>query len=160
MPDLNDRWPPLPPGTHVRTVRPDWVSSDWTTEALASRQWGAAGTVLRHHDSHGLTYEVLHGATIGHYEPRELQVLYPADYIQRLTPEEAGVKRPGYRLPVPLDVDEEQDDIDQTTAEGYMMQDPRPAVRARLRPSNYADLTAREQWAIDKELGLLDWDGQ
>lgn len=32
--------------------------------------------------------------------------------------------------------------------------------RAKKRPANYAELSAEEQWAIDKELGLLDWDGK
>ena len=27
------------------------------------------------------------------------------------------------------------------------------------RPSNYADLSSQEQWAIDKELSILDYDG-
>jgi len=31
--------------------------------------------------------------------------------------------------------------------------------RARRRPSNYHELSAREQWEIDKRLGILDWDG-
>jgi hypothetical protein len=31
--------------------------------------------------------------------------------------------------------------------------------RAKLRPANYADPSAQEQWAIDKRLGILDWDG-
>ena len=29
-----------------------------------------------------------------------------------------------------------------------------------IRPANYADLPASEQWAIDKSLGILDWDGK
>lgn len=33
------------------------------------------------------------------------------------------------------------------------------AARARLRPANYPDLEPREQWEIDKQLGILDWDG-
>lgn len=33
------------------------------------------------------------------------------------------------------------------------------ARRARKRPANYHKLSAREQWAIDKSLGILDWDG-
>lgn len=65
-----------------------------------SRQWGVIGKILRHHDSHGLTYEVQHGGTTGHYEPRELIVLsnvnYPLDSIQGLTAEEARAKRPGF----------------------------------------------------------------
>lgn len=28
-----------------------------------------------------------------------------------------------------------------------------------LRPSNYFELSGREQWKIDKRLGILDWDG-
>lgn len=27
------------------------------------------------------------------------------------------------------------------------------------RPSNYFKLSASEQWAIDKNLGILDWEG-
>ncbi len=27
------------------------------------------------------------------------------------------------------------------------------------RPSNYLELNAEEQWAIDKKLGILDWRG-
>jgi hypothetical protein len=27
------------------------------------------------------------------------------------------------------------------------------------RPSNYFKLSAGEQWAIDKKLGILDWEG-
>ncbi len=27
------------------------------------------------------------------------------------------------------------------------------------RPKNYFKLSAQEQWAIDKELGILDWQG-
>jgi hypothetical protein len=32
--------------------------------------------------------------------------------------------------------------------------------KARLRPANYDDLSPMEQWEIDKQLGILDWDGQ
>lgn len=28
-----------------------------------------------------------------------------------------------------------------------------------LRPSNYFKLKPSEQWSIDKELGILDWEG-
>jgi len=34
------------------------------------------------------------------------------------------------------------------------------ARKAMERPANYADLPADEQWAIDKKLGILDWDGK
>lgn len=33
------------------------------------------------------------------------------------------------------------------------------ARQAKLRPINYCELSAAEQWAIDKQLGILDWDG-
>ena len=60
-------------GTRVLTVQMRRPSSDWTEEALASRQWGVTGKVVGFHDSHGLTYEVRHrDKSIGHYEPREL----------------------------------------------------------------------------------------
>lgn len=28
------------------------------------------------------------------------------------------------------------------------------------RPSNFFALTGKEQWAIDKKLGILDWNGE
>ena len=28
------------------------------------------------------------------------------------------------------------------------------------RPRNFPQLSAREQWAIDKALGILDWEGE
>ncbi len=31
---------------------------------------------------------------------------------------------------------------------------------AAQRPSNYGELSGEDQWAIDKELGILDWDGK
>lgn len=63
-------------GTRVVTREPEQVSKDWTAEALSTRQWGVQGEILRHHDSHGLTYEVRHpDGSVGHYEPRELAVL-------------------------------------------------------------------------------------
>ena len=33
------------------------------------------------------------------------------------------------------------------------------AERAKHRPPNFASLDAGAQWAVDKELGILDWDG-
>lgn len=35
-----------------------------------------------------------------------------------------------------------------------------PATLAKNRPGNYEQLSPREQWEIDKELGILDWDGK
>ena len=34
------------------------------------------------------------------------------------------------------------------------------AQRAEQRPADYNSLSAAEQWEIDKELGILDWDGK
>lgn len=33
------------------------------------------------------------------------------------------------------------------------------ALMALQRPANYAQLPGEVQWAIDKKLGILDWDG-
>jgi len=71
------KWPPLDPGTVVKTTKPNLEKrSEWTDEWWAKRQWGVRGTILRHHDSHGLCYEVLHAdGTEGYYDPTELQVI-------------------------------------------------------------------------------------
>lgn len=31
--------------------------------------------------------------------------------------------------------------------------------RAQLRPANFAEMRPADQWAVDKGLGILDWDG-
>lgn len=33
-----------------------------------------------------------------------------------------------------------------------------PAERAKLRPANYWQLPTNEQWAIDRQLRILDWE--
>ncbi len=33
------------------------------------------------------------------------------------------------------------------------------ARQALQRPTNYVNLPPEEQWAVDKKLGILDWDG-
>lgn len=38
-------------------------------------------------------------------------------------------------------------------------EDAPAAERAKQRPPTYEQLSAREQWEIDKGLGILDWDG-
>lgn len=35
----------------------------------------------------------------------------------------------------------------------------RQALKAQERPFNYADAGSESQWAMDKKLGILDWDG-
>lgn len=70
------KWPPISAGTRVKTLRENPNVSDWTPEALASRQWGVEGRVVTHHDSHGLSYEVRHpDGTIGHYDPTEIEAV-------------------------------------------------------------------------------------
>lgn len=34
-----------------------------------------------------------------------------------------------------------------------------PEERAKLRPADFMLLSPREQWEIDKQLGILDWEG-
>jgi len=73
---VEERWPPISIGTKVITTKPNFEIDDWTTEALASRQWGEIGVVVNFHDSHGLSYEVMHlDGRIGHYDPSEFDVL-------------------------------------------------------------------------------------
>jgi hypothetical protein len=33
------------------------------------------------------------------------------------------------------------------------------AIAATRRPANFYQLSGEEQWEIDKQLGILDWDG-
>ncbi|MEK7498413.1 MAG: hypothetical protein AAB611_00975 [Patescibacteria group bacterium] len=49
---------------------------EWTDEGWASKKWGVRGKILTHHDSHGLSYEVLHDDyTVGHYDPSEIEII-------------------------------------------------------------------------------------
>ena len=70
-----NKWPPVDYGTKVTTDISAGDADDWMPEALASRKHNAKGVVVKHHDSHGLCYEVQHeDGTIGHYDPHELVV--------------------------------------------------------------------------------------
>lgn len=70
------KYPPVSPGTLVKTTHANHDIKDWTPEGLASRQWDVKGKVVTHHDSHGLTYEVRHpDGTIGHYDPSEFELV-------------------------------------------------------------------------------------
>jgi hypothetical protein len=78
-----ENWPPLEIGTAVRTVALTKPASDWTEEAIASRKFGVLGTIVHHHDSHGLCYDVRHeDGTEGCYDSRELVVLAEGREIQ------------------------------------------------------------------------------
>ena len=72
-----EKWPPLDPGTIVRTTQPNQEERrNWTDEAWAAKKWGVQGTVLTHHDSHGLCYDVLHcDGTRASYDPSEIEVI-------------------------------------------------------------------------------------
>lgn len=71
-----EKWPPLDPGTPVKTTRKKTADGEWTPEALASRKWGVFGRIIMHHDSHGLCYDVRHDdGTQGCYDPDEFAVV-------------------------------------------------------------------------------------
>jgi hypothetical protein len=81
MKNMTEKWPPLDPGTRVRTTSKKTADSEWTEEALVARKWGVAGTIIWHHDSHGLCYDVRHAdGTEGCYEPTEFDVIQPAQW--------------------------------------------------------------------------------
>lgn len=71
--EIDDKtWPPLGPGTRVRTnIDPAKVSKDWWSPG--ERKHGALGFIVKHHDSHGLCYDVKHDdGSKGCYDPHEL----------------------------------------------------------------------------------------
>ena len=70
-------YPPIHPGTRVRTTEPNMaLRREWTEEAWAGKKWGVLGTVITHHDSHGLCYDVRHAdGTRGSYDPSEFEVI-------------------------------------------------------------------------------------
>ena len=71
-------YPPIKPGTRVRTRKVEGLSNEWTEYANAQRQFGVEGVVGSHHDSHGLCYDVRHNdGTEAAYDPEELVVLDP-----------------------------------------------------------------------------------
>lgn len=80
-----EKWPPLDPGTVVKTTQENPKEAEtWLPEARARRRWGVQGTIVTHHDSHGLYYEVRHpDGTIGGYDPTELEVVpQPQSHLQ------------------------------------------------------------------------------
>jgi hypothetical protein len=71
------KWPPLDPGTIVRTTQPNLEKKrEWTAEGWAGKKWGVTGKIITHHDSHGLCYDVLHeDGSEGCYDPSEIEVV-------------------------------------------------------------------------------------
>ena len=52
------------------------MRKEWTKGGWASKKWGVRGTVIGHHDSHGLCYVVHHDdGSDGYYDPSELEVI-------------------------------------------------------------------------------------
>ena len=71
------QYPPIQPGTIVRTTRENKaLRGEWTKAAIANRKWGVKGVIVMHHDSHGLCYDVQHeDGTKGSYDPSELEIV-------------------------------------------------------------------------------------
>ena len=71
------KWPPIDPGTAVKTIQPNWDKrEEWTDDGWTKRKWGVQGVILTHHDSHGLCYDVRHSdGTVGCYDPSEFTVV-------------------------------------------------------------------------------------
>lgn len=75
-PQTTKKWPPINPGTIVKTTQPNMeMRRQWTKEAWLSKKWGVLGKILRHHNSHGLCYDVIHeDGTESCYDPSEFEV--------------------------------------------------------------------------------------
>lgn len=71
------QWSLISPGTRVRTTRAnESLRKEWTGRGWKSKKWNVRGTILTHHDSHGLYYNVRHDdGTKGCYDPSELEVV-------------------------------------------------------------------------------------
>jgi hypothetical protein len=78
---VSEPWPPISPGTIVRTTRPNWDKRrEWTDAGWERRVWGIEGPIIMHHDSHGLCYDVRHpDGTQGCYDPSEIEIVVPAN---------------------------------------------------------------------------------
>jgi len=68
-------------GTRVVKFQSNHTGNDWSVEAIKNRKFNETGTIIGHHDSHGLCYDVRHDSdgSIGCYDPHELgthQIFY------------------------------------------------------------------------------------
>ena len=76
MKNMTEKWPPLDPGIRVKTTSKKSKDSEWMPEALVARKWGVSGTIVMHHDSHGLCYDVRHDdGSEGCYDPNEFELI-------------------------------------------------------------------------------------
>ena len=74
--DSVKKYPPIAPGTQVKTTEKQLPDTEWSKEVQANRKWGVKGVVLRHYDSHGLCYDVRHeDGTEGCYDPSEFEIV-------------------------------------------------------------------------------------
>lgn len=77
------QYSPFKPGTRVRTTKRKGSAEDerrnWESGAIDARRWGITGIVGKHHDSHGLCYEVTHDSdkSIVCYDPEEIDEIKP-----------------------------------------------------------------------------------
>ncbi len=68
-------WPPISNGTKVVTTKSNPKINDWSKETRLKRQWGVEGTVIMHHDSHGLCYDIRHkNGSVGCYDSTEFEI--------------------------------------------------------------------------------------
>jgi len=66
----------IPNGSIVETLK-DAGAPDWMPEARQAVQWGVMGKVIKHHNSHGLCYEVeFDNGNIAAFETEELKVIH------------------------------------------------------------------------------------
>lgn len=67
-----------------------------------------------------------------------------------------------YETDIPVTQDQVADRIRTFVAQGKARTERNKwmAARAMWRPGNYNTLSAQDQWEIDKQLGILDWDGR
>ncbi len=76
---FTEKYPPISPGTRVKTIQEDKRVIQSYGGKRESVQWGVEGEVLCHSDCHGLCYYVRHddgrSVTYAWYEPTELKVI-------------------------------------------------------------------------------------
>ncbi|MEK7612204.1 MAG: hypothetical protein AAB407_02590 [Patescibacteria group bacterium] len=72
-----ERFPPIPTGSLVRTTKPNIaLREEWTEEGWQTREWNIEGRTIGYHTAHGLFYFVRHpNGTIGSYDGSELEVV-------------------------------------------------------------------------------------
>lgn len=77
----------LPDHTRVVTTQAnESMQREWEKSAWESRRWGVEGTIIAHHDSHGLHYDIRHeNGHVAPYDPSEVEVMIPSSRIHSNT---------------------------------------------------------------------------